>query len=126
MRAEGWRPIDVYSRCTKIDDSQDDLFCLQRRLQKVPPQVNEINKIDQGLQGVRIEALLSGQSGVSLAYRYQKLERFVQVEMKDDGTNGDQKAGDLIYTATVPYKDGGAQYYIYAENNDAGIFTPEG
>ncbi|HMS99616.1 MAG TPA: CotH kinase family protein [Saprospiraceae bacterium] len=121
----GGGPLMSTPGVQKLMTARMTYFASNADYKKIPPQVNEINKIDQGLQGVRIEALLSGQSGVSLAYRYQKLERFVQVEMKDDGTNGDQKAGDLIYTATVPYKDGGAQYYIYAENNDAGIFYPQ-
>ncbi|MDF1868439.1 MAG: hypothetical protein P1U70_26685, partial [Saprospiraceae bacterium] len=47
------------------------------------------------------------------------------VEMFDDGNHSDGSAGDGVYGAEVTVGIGGLQYYIYAENNDAGRFDPQ-
>ena len=45
--------------------------------------------------------------------------------MLDNGLNGDGTAGDGIYGISVPVTSPEIQYYIYAENNNAGLFSPE-
>ena len=60
-----------------------------------------------------------------LGYRNNRTERFEGIEMKDDGNNGDGGANDGVFGATITIPVGGVQYYIYAENNDAGMFSPE-
>ena len=44
--------------------------------------------------------------------------------MMDDGNNGDG-AGDGVFGITLDVDARDVQYYIYAENNDAGIFLQE-
>jgi len=45
--------------------------------------------------------------------------------MYDDANHGDGTAGDGVFGATINIDARDVQYYIYAENNDAGIFSPE-
>jgi len=45
--------------------------------------------------------------------------------MFDDGFHGDGAAGDGVYGADIAMGATEVQYYLYAENNDAGIFSPE-
>ena len=45
--------------------------------------------------------------------------------MLDDGKNSDGAAGDNVYGATLNMSGAEMQYYIYAENANAGIFSPE-
>ena len=45
--------------------------------------------------------------------------------MYDDGNHGDGIAGDGIYGVSIDVDARDIQYYIYAENSDAGIFSPQ-
>jgi hypothetical protein len=45
--------------------------------------------------------------------------------MFDDGNHNDGQANDGVYGVSIEVEALDVQYYIYAENNDAGIFSPE-
>ncbi|MFC6268127.1 CotH kinase family protein [Frigoriflavimonas asaccharolytica] len=64
-------------------------------------------------------------SSVSLAYRSLKNDIFVKTQMFDDGAHNDGVAGDNVYGASIPVNNVAIQYYIYAENTNAGKFSPE-
>jgi hypothetical protein len=64
-------------------------------------------------------------TGVFLAYRSAAFAPFVQINMLDDGLHGDGTAGDGVYGSTITISSGKTEYYIYAENNQAGIFSPQ-
>ena len=64
-------------------------------------------------------------NAVYLGYRYKKSEHFERVLMYDDGVHGDGASGDNIYGASIVLNSLDVQYYIYAENSSAGIFSPE-
>lgn len=64
-------------------------------------------------------------SAVWLGSRSDKTVKFVRTLMYDDGAHNDGAAGDNIYGATLTMNAGFIQYYIYAENSNAGIFSPE-
>ena len=74
---------------------------------------------------ISITANISNSNYVYLGYRYTFADKFEKIQMYDDGLNGDNIAGDGVYGATVSVDARDMQYYIYAENNDAGIFSPE-
>jgi hypothetical protein len=59
-----------------------------------------------------------------LGYRQNPAFRFARAVMYDDGTHGDSIAGDGRFTATVRAGAGNIEYYVYAENGDAGTFYP--
>lgn len=64
-------------------------------------------------------------NAVYLGYRTNPLAPFVKVTMYDDGAHNDGAAGDNVYAASMPINAIATQYYIYAENNTIGRFSPE-
>lgn len=59
-----------------------------------------------------------------LAYRFSESEIFTIVLMYDDGNHNDGTAGDYIYAGFIPSALNSFQYYIYAENDSSGRFSP--
>lgn len=64
-------------------------------------------------------------TGVYLGYRYSVETAFKRIQMYDDGSHNDGAAGDNVYGVDVPVNASYMHYYIYAENNNAGLFSPE-
>ena len=74
---------------------------------------------------VTITAEVSNANYVFLGVRGKFSEKFIKFQMFDDGINDDGIAGNGIYGTILDVDARDVQYYIYAENNDAGIFSPE-
>ena len=74
---------------------------------------------------INITANITNTNYAYLAYRFKFSEKFTKIQMMDDGNNGDGAAGDGVFGITLDVDARDVQYYIYAENNDAGIFSPE-
>lgn len=64
-------------------------------------------------------------NAVYLGYRDNIRLPFVKVPMYDDGLHNDGAAADNVYGAAILVSNVFMQYYIYAENNNAGMFSPE-
>lgn len=60
-----------------------------------------------------------------LGYRSYKADAFQKVQMFDDGLHNDGAASDGVYGVSIVLGAADIQYYIYADNNDAGMFSPE-
>ncbi len=73
---------------------------------------------------VTITATCSNETSVFLGYRLEHPLRFNRVQMFDDGMHNDGAAGDHIYGADVTLNGIVMEYYIYAENSNAGLFSP--
>ncbi len=71
-----------------------------------------------------ITSYISDASNVLLYYRNNKYDIFQYVIMYDDGAHQDSDAGDHIYGAGLIPESCDLQYYIYAENDSAGVFSP--
>jgi hypothetical protein len=76
-------------------------------------------------ESVSIEARVSDASSVYLGYRYGPTNKFLRIPMYDDGAHNDGAAGDNLYAADILMNADQVQYYIYAENANAGKFSPE-
>ncbi|MFA7420745.1 MAG: CotH kinase family protein [Melioribacteraceae bacterium] len=63
-------------------------------------------------------------NAVYLGYRSDVADKFVRVLMYDDGLHGDGASGDNTFGASIPVSGTSIQYYLYAENNNAGVFSP--
>jgi len=63
-------------------------------------------------------------SVVYLYYRDEIGGLFNRMEMKDDGLAGDDQAMDGIYGASISSSSANLDYYMYAENDSAGTFSP--
>lgn len=73
---------------------------------------------------VTINATTSNETTVYLGYRGNHQLKFTRVQMFDDGAHNDGAAGDHTYGVEVPVAGLTFEYYIYAENNNAGLFSP--
>lgn len=74
---------------------------------------------------VSISANVVNTNTVYLGYRTHTQDKFTRVLMYDDGAHNDGVASDNIYGANITITSGETEYYIYAENTNAGIFSPE-
>ena len=75
---------------------------------------------------ITITANISAASAgsVYLNYRHLASAHFSQTLMYDDGQHSDGQASDNIYGAMFTLSANIAQYYVYAENSAAGVFSP--
>lgn len=67
---------------------------------------------------------VSGAVSVFVGFRTTYLQKFQRVLMLDDGLHGDGAAGDGMYGFALTMNTPRVEYFIYAENSDAGIFSP--
>jgi hypothetical protein len=74
---------------------------------------------------VTITAKVVNNTAAYLGYRYEPGGKFIRTLMYDDGMHNDGAAGDSTFGASVIMSASQMQYYIYAENANAGIFSPE-
>ena len=72
-----------------------------------------------------INASVANADKVIFAYRFRPNEHFTKLEMLDDGLNNDGAAVDGTYGISINVEALDIQYYIYAENQEAGIFSPQ-
>ena len=94
---------------------------------KVAPVVSNITNLPASpvaYSTVTVQATVSGSNYVHLGYRSYSSSLFSKVQMYDDGAHNDGSAGDNIFGATISTLASDIEYYIYAENTDAGIFSP--
>lgn len=74
---------------------------------------------------VTITSNVTNANSVLLGYRNSQSDMFTRVAMFDDGMHNDGLAGDNVYGTEVIITSLITQYFIYAENNTAGMFSPE-
>lgn len=74
---------------------------------------------------VAITANVTNANTVYLGYRYYTADRFYRIPMYDDGNHNDGAANDNVYGASLPVNSAMIEYYIYADNSNAGMFSPE-
>ena len=60
-----------------------------------------------------------------LGYRFDNEDAFKRIPMFDDGLHNDGAANDGVFGVTITMTDLFVQYYIYAENTKAGMFSPQ-
>ncbi|GLR19533.1 hypothetical protein GCM10007940_41490 [Portibacter lacus] len=92
------------------------------------PSISEIAlSVDSPQVGdnITITANIAEGNTVYLGYRNEAPSPFTKVEMLDDGAHNDGAAGDGIYGVELNINDVSVQYYIYAENDNAGMFSPQ-
>lgn len=77
------------------------------------------------LDTIWINCTVSNTTAVYLGYRANSYNRFYRVAMYDDGNHGDGAASDGVYGAWILAHSPLMHYYIYADNGNAGIFSPE-
>ena len=74
---------------------------------------------------ISITASIANENAVYLGYRSDDRAPFTRVEMYDDGAHNDGAANDGTYGAEIEITNAFTQYYIYAENDNIGKFSPQ-
>lgn len=74
---------------------------------------------------ITITATITNENTVYIGYRDDLYAPFTRILMYDDGMHSDGAANDGVYGAEITMTALSVQYYIYAENNDIGKFSPE-
>jgi hypothetical protein len=87
--------------------------------------VNHYPEYPNSSQDLWITCKASGAEWVHLYYRFASQAPFANVLMYDDGAHHDGIAGDSIYGASFVPAGNVVQFYVFAENDSAGIFSPE-
>jgi hypothetical protein len=112
-------------------DARATYLLSNSEITKVPPTLSNISTLPTNPDlntAVTIRATVGlPATNVLLAYRYNSWQAFTQVSMFDDGLHNDGAANDGIFAALIPANTtvAVAQYYVYAENDNAGIFSPQ-
>ncbi len=74
---------------------------------------------------IAITATITDENAVYLGYRNKLGTPFNRVQMFDDGAHNDGAANDGIYGIAIEINNSFTQYYIYAENDNVGMFSPQ-
>lgn len=76
-------------------------------------------------EAVFVTATCTNETIVYMGYRMDHPLRFNRVQMFDDGAHGDGAAGDNVYGVDVTLTSSEMEFYFYAENSFAGMFSPQ-
>jgi len=113
---------------SSLMESRVDYLESQEEFTATPPTISTISTTPS-VVNIYSEANISVQvenaESVVFGYRFRPYEVFTKLEMFDDGNHNDGQANDGVYGVSIEVEALDVQYYIYAENNDAGIFSPE-
>jgi spore coat protein CotH len=92
------------------------------------PDITNINASPIALSigdSVWINTDVTNADSVILAYRFSNSDLFTKVDMFDDGLHNDGAAGDKVYGYKINNIGYKVDYYIYADNDSSGRFSPE-
>ena len=76
-------------------------------------------------ESITVSASIENADQVFLGTRADRNDVFQKVEMFDDGMHNDGAANDGIYGADFVIQQALTQFFIYAENDDIGKFSPQ-
>ena len=60
-----------------------------------------------------------------IKYRFGSNQRFSEANMHDDGLHNDGQANDGTFGVWIPEASNHLEYYLYAENDSSGVFSPK-
>jgi len=125
----GTGPGEIYGINVLMDERYNHLS-VHQELIKEGPDITNIQCMPEspGIEDqVWITADITDVTNAWMHYKEDLYAPFQRVQMYDDGNHNDGAAGDNRFGAQIPAFIAGTTvyYYIYAENNDAGMFSPE-
>lgn len=119
-------PANVFSLVPGLTDlmaGRYDYLTTNPNLTPVPPAISSVTDLLDG--EVYVTAGISNATAAFVYYRYDSAGIFQSLPMVDDGQHHDGAAGDGVFGQSFPYNGIVAQYYVYAENAGAGMFSPQ-
>ena len=95
-------------------------------LTATPPTISNITTPVSIAQSatITITADITNATYAYLGTREKEVDRFIKTQLFDDGVHNDGAAGDGTYGVDITVGLADIQYYIYAENANAGMFSP--
>jgi len=109
-------------------NARSEFLSTHNELNSIPPVIGTLSATTDVVSSYSTANLIvdvEDASYVYLAYRFRPQERFLKLQMFDDGDHNDGAANDGIFGVSIDVDALDMQYYIYAENSEAGIFSPE-
>lgn len=73
---------------------------------------------------ITVTAIITDENSAYLGYRTETKAPFTRIPMYDDGNHNDGAVDDGVYGAELKITGASTQYYIYAENDIIGKFSP--
>ena len=115
---------------SNLMNARNNYLMSQADFSAIPPVISSIsassiNPVLNSVVSISSNVTATNTDAVYLGYRYAVSDKFTKVSMFDDGNHGDGLVGDNVYGAEIPVNAAYIQYYIYAENDNAGMFSPE-
>jgi len=91
------------------------------------PSISNISNTSEGMMlgaDVWINAEIADATYAHVSYRFGNNQRFVSTQMFDDGNHNDGIAGDGLYGCQIASCSNSVDYYLYADNESSGVFSP--
>jgi len=113
---------------TELMDSRNTYLNSTTEFLQIAPTITDIQPSDTFPlvnSNIFITVTVSDASSVYIGVRNSIMEKFSRMIMYDDGAHGDGAAGDGTFGISLSVTSAEIQYYIYAENSNAGIFSPQ-
>jgi len=112
---------------TNLMDGRADYLLGLSDFTQTEPLISNINLSPAPVinQTFTVTAEISNSSRAYIGYRSNEEDRFTRNEMFDDGAHNDGAANDGIYGFDLAVQTYYTQYFIYAENDGIGKFSPQ-
>lgn len=113
---------------TTLMDGRNDYLLGLSDFSQTDPTISSITTSNSSPiinETIVITSAIMDADDVTFGYRTELGAPFTKLEMFDDGAHNDGAAGDGVYGTDLTITNAFVQYYIYAENNNAGKFSPQ-
>ena len=126
--AGGGPPGSTIPGIQLLMDARSSYFSTNSNYILQAPTINSVNVSNPNPnygESIYITASCTNETSVYLGYRLNHQLKFNRVILYDDGLHGDGTAGDHVFGGQVTLNGTSMEYYIYSENSNAGIFSPQ-
>lgn len=112
----------------ELMDSRSDYLSSLPLFQLDAPEISNVSHFPEMVSPgdeVWINATVNTASVIQLGIRPETHNRFIRMNMFDDGNHNDGGTGDGIYGISLPAGPSDMAYYIFADNDEAVSFSPD-
>ncbi len=116
-----------YPGITELMEARVEFLQKHPEYRKIPPSISGVTAIvsPNDPSKIFVTADIKNLTAATVFFRRNQSEVFQKVPMYDDGKHGDGTSGDGVFGAFLPLGSSEMQYYIFAENKQAAMFSPE-
>ncbi len=116
-----------YPGLRDLMETRTDYLMAYRGIQGEPviSEISQVQPVAGQSDPAWITARVQMSDTVFLAFRFSSSGVFKTQMMWDDGLHRDGQAGDGVYGSCIDVKGNIIQFYLYAQNDSAGVFSPE-